>query len=201
MSQVTSPGAELRALPAGSYVRIADLRHGSSTAKRSALSHAVRSGDLVRLHAGLYFKGERTRFGMTRPRLEDIAFAVLGTSGTGPAEYSAARYLGLTTQVPKAVHVATVGHPPDSLVKGVEVHTRRNRARLDLNRSEIAVLEVLRDPGNFVERGWAALVDAVRSRISDGDVRIDRLRTAADSEHSRATHANAGRLLADIGVA
>lgn len=196
-----TPGAELRALPVGSYVRTADLRNGSPTAKRSAIAHAVRSGDLVRLHAGLYFKGQRTRFGMTKPRTEDIAFAVLGPSGTGPAEYSAARYLGLTTQVPTAVHVATVGRTPDSPVKGVAVHTRQNQARFELNRSEIAVLEVLRDPATFVERGWAALVDAVRSRVASGDVRVDKLRIAADREHSRATHENAGRLLADVGVA
>ena len=39
------------------------------------------------------------------------------------------------------------------------IHTEA--ARLDLDRAEIALLEVLRDPQTLVESGWPALVRAV----------------------------------------
>ncbi|MGH8961577.1 MAG: hypothetical protein ACRDWT_10255 [Jatrophihabitantaceae bacterium] len=49
---------------------------------------------------GLYFKGAKTRYGMTRPSSEAIAIAVLGTVGVGPTGHTAARALGLTTPIP-----------------------------------------------------------------------------------------------------
>jgi hypothetical protein len=189
-----SPAAELRRLPEGSFVRLRDLRAGTDSAKRSAVSKAVKRGELARLHSGIYFKGVRGRFGMSLPRPEEIARVILGREGTGFAGYSAARFLGLTTQVPTSVHVATTSHVQETKVKGVTIHSRNNRARRELNETEIAILEVLRDPGNFAERGWASVVDTVRQRISSGELRPEIFVHAAREEHSKATRENLARL-------
>lgn len=188
-------------MPPESFVTADDLESGTDLAKRSALSHAAKAGELIRLRAGLYYKGRPTRFGMTRPGAADIAKAMLRSAGAGPAGYTAARHLGLTTQVPTEVHVATVDGSRNVAPAGVRLHSRTNTSRRNLNETEIALLEVLRDPINLVEPGWPSLVEVVKNRVDSGEVRIDRVRDAARQERSRATHEYSRRLWSDLAVA
>lgn len=195
-----TPGKEIKALPRDTFVTAGDLESGSELAKRSALSHAVKAGELVRVRAGLYYKGRSTRFGMTHPAPADAVRAVLGTKGVGPAGYSAARHLGLTTQVPSELHMATVDRAREVVPAGVRLSSRTNVLRRDLNETEIALLEVLRDPKVLVETGWMSLVEVVRGRVKSGDVRIDAVRRVARDEHSKSIHEYSGRLWSEIAL-
>lgn len=192
-----TPGAALAALPAGTFVRHGDLP-GTSSAASCALSRAQSAGEVVQIRKGLFFKGVKTRYGMTRPNAEAIALAVLGPTGVGPTGISAARALGLTTQVP-AKPAFTVAGPVPTSVPGVEISKRNNMRRRELRFTEIALLELLRGDWEYaVDGGWDALVSATSSARASGAVDIEAVQTAVDGERSPAARHNLQLLLAGL---
>jgi hypothetical protein len=152
----------------------------------------VKDGLLLPVRRGLYYRGRRTRYGVTAPRADEIARAVLGTRGIGPAGYSAARAWGVTTQIPPVWHVATLRTVDP--IDGVVQHERRNLARADLNEKEIALLELLRSPEVYAEAGWDALADNVSAALQAGEISADRLRNVVPGEYNRAVRDNFARL-------
>lgn len=189
-----SPGKALAALPVGSFIHV-DRLPGGRGAASSAVSRAHARGELLRLRNGLYYKGAKTRYGLTGPAAEKTAIEVLGRVGVGPTGYSAARALGLTTQVPARVSLTVAGAVPTAL-PGVTVSRRNNMLRRDLAYVEIAVLELLRgDWETTVEGGWPAFLTAVSRGIGDGSVRIEAVAKAVTGERSPATRDNLSRLL------
>jgi hypothetical protein len=195
-TSATTPSRALANVPRGRFVRVADLP-GTLAAKSSAVCRAHKAGDLVAIRKGLYFKGVKTRYGMTTPTDEEIATEVLGTTGVGPTGYSAARALGLTTQVPSEPALTIAGPTPTSL-PGVKISRRNNMRRRDLNYTEIAVLELLRgDWETTIDGGWPALVTAYRTGIETGDIRPRALRAAIATERSPRARRNFDLLTAD----
>lgn len=193
-----SPAAVIRETPEKSFVHV-DRLPGSSTAARKAASRAVKDGLLLPVRRGLYYRGRRTRYGITAPRPDEIARVVLGTRGVGPAGYSAARTWGVTTQVPPVWHVAALRTVDP--IEGVTQHERRNLARADLNEKEIALLELLRSPEVYVEVGWDALVDRFRASLANREVDLEKLRAAVPGEYNRAVRDNFAKLVAATTVA
>jgi hypothetical protein len=192
-----SPGAHLAALPAGSFVRV-DTLPGSRGAASSAASRAHKRGDLIPIRKGLYWKGRPTRYGMTRPSTVATAVEILGTVGIGPSGHTAARALGLTTQIP-ATPALTVAGPVPTSVPGVRVSKRNNMHRRELTYTEIALLELLRGSWeSVVEGGWAALAKATAEATDRGLIRLDRMASAVEAEHSPAARANFARLTRDV---
>ena len=191
-----TPGKYLDALPEGSYVRVSDLP-GTRNAAKLAASRASARGDIIHVSKGLYFKGRRTRYGIATPPPEDVALEVVGRRGVGPAGVSAARALGLTTQVPAVQELATLARVPAG-VPGVRFTRRNNIERVDLTYLEIAVLEVLRDWRFLVDGGWVSLVTAVASRVESGDVRPDAIAVAARREHHVEVKTSVRDLLAAV---
>lgn len=124
---------------------------------------------------------------------------MLGETGSGPAEYSAARAWDVTTQMPSTFHVATLWEVDP--ISGVTQHARRNKARATLNAKEIALLELLRAPDTYVESGWPVLVDRVREALSAGEVREAALRTAVAGERSPAVRESFAELVSDLSPA
>lgn len=194
-----TPGKALAAIPAGSFVRVSDLP-GSPTARSCAVSRASRAGTLLPIRNGLYFKGVQTRYGMTRPSSEDIARQVLGATGVGPTGVSAARALGLTTQVPARPSLTIAGTVPTS-VPGVHVSKRNNMGRRNLRYAEIALIELLRgDWERTVDGGWPALVSAVAAAARRGDIDIAAVGEAISGERSPAARDNYARLVSEAAV-
>lgn len=190
-----SPSAVIRSVDERTFVHVNRLP-GTPAAARQAASRAVRNGELLPIRRGLYYRGVKTRYGMTPPRVEEIAREVLGEVGTGPAGYSAAREWGVTTQIPATFHVATLW-PVDPIL-GVTQHSRRNKERLRLNSKEIALLELLRDAGVYVEAGWDTLVDRVRDALVVGEIREDHLRGAVAGERNTAVKQSFAQLSIDL---
>lgn len=186
-----TPADAIRATPEHSFLHV-DRLPGPPTAARKAASRAVNAGELIRVRRGLYYRGRRTRYGLTVPLPEDVAKAVLGERGVGPAGYSAARVWGVTTQVPPRWQVATLRTVDP--IAGVEQHERRNLARMDLSAKEIALLELLRAPDVYVEAEWGVLVDKVRAAANTGEIDFDRLASAVSGEYHRAVRDNFTRL-------
>jgi hypothetical protein len=189
-----TPGRALDEVPSGSFVRIDDLP-GSPAARSCALSRARKAGELLPIRNGLYFKGVKTRYGMTRPSPEDIALQVLGPRGVGPTGFSAARALGLTTQVPAQPALSIAGPVPTS-VPGVKISKRNNMRRRNLRFIEIALVELLRgDWERTVDGGWPALASASDAAVRDRKINLESVGDAIRGERSPAARENYERLV------
>lgn len=189
-----SPSTAIRNAPERSFVHVSKLP-GTAAAARQAASRAARTGELLPVRRGLYYQGVKTRYGMIRPRVEEVVWEVLGEVGIGPAGYSAAREWGVTTQVPSSFHVATLC--PTGPIPGVTQHARRNKERAKLNAKEIALLELLRAPDVYVEAGWGTLVERVRDALAKKEVREDALRNAVAGERNTSLRESFTKLFAE----
>ena len=161
---------------------------GSRTAVARELSRLEDTGELQRLRRGLYWRGTATPLGMAPPPPEAVVRKVYGSpSGVGPARLTAARALGLTTQVPRYPAFA-VPYPVEGISRAVFVNRsrRHERAIRRLNDVEIALLEVLDDWDDVVELSPEDAVTRLRRLIGDS-VRPDRIAAAAKTEPARAT--------------
>ena len=78
---------------------------------------------------------------MLPPTPAEVGVAV-GGPGSGPSDLAAAKFLGLTTQVPVTMDMAVPGRAPAD-VPGIEFRSRpHTRALLGLKPAEVDVLEV-----------------------------------------------------------
>jgi hypothetical protein len=143
---------------------------GSSRAVQCELSRLAARGELAHVRKGLYWKGPKTELGMVAPHPLDLALHI-GGPGAGPAGFSAAAMLGLTTQVPAVVEVAVPGWMPTP-PEGVRF-TRRHPSRreLHLRPAEVALIEVLKDWPTTVESSWGELVERTAELVAAGKVR------------------------------
>lgn len=172
-------------MPTRSFVHIADLPEGSGGSRRAVeveMSRLAKAGAVRSVRKGLYWKGPRTRSGMVPPSPRELGVAVGGV-GSGPSGISAARFLGLTTQVPAVTDVAVPGRAPDP-VDEVVFHSRPyERAVLGLRPAEVAVLEMLRVWPRAAEDDWSALADRVMKLRESGEIRPRVVTQAANREH------------------
>ena len=137
--------------------------------------------------------------GMGRPHPLDVALHV-GGPGTGPAGFSAAAMLGLTTQVPATIEVAVPGWLPTPPA-GVRF-TRRHPSRREfrLKPAEVALLEVLRDWPLTVESSWDDLVERARELIADSTIRPSAVTKEVEAAHRRAARDAWYRLKSDLAI-
>ncbi len=184
-----NPAEAIAAVGVGRFLWVTDLP-GPAAAARSALRHAVRCGDLISVHRGLYYKGAQTRYGMARPSTAEVAVKVFGTNGVGPTSRTAARTLELTAQVPVELQLVVTGRV-SRRIRGVRIMSRSNQGRRQLRYVEIAVLELLRGGWqSTVDDGWAALVESISREIRRGALRLDVLSSVARAERCAALHAD-----------
>ncbi len=87
-----------RVLASGERFWRPDDFEGSSEAVAKALSRLVASGDIRRVRRGLYWRGATSRLGMAPPPVDRLADELVGMPGSGPAGWSAALALGLSTR-------------------------------------------------------------------------------------------------------
>lgn len=182
------------ALPERSFVAVRDVE-GPRGAVESAFSRMAAGGGVLRVRKGLYWKGAATALGMSPPRVEEIALQI-GGPGSGPAGVAAARWLGLTTQVP-ATYLAAVPARAPAPGQGIRF-TQRPIGRLirSLAPSEVAVLEVLRAGDAVVEAAWEGLPGVI-ARLADArEVRLEALDYAAAEEPHRQARARWSELRA-----
>lgn len=160
---------------------------GSADAVAQALSRLTRTGELRRVRRGLYWRGAPTRLGMAPPPSRRLADEVVGGPGTGPAGWSAALALGLSTQVPRRETIAVPGRAPRSprAVRFVSRAASTKRRDERLRPAEVALLEVLRDWDTLVELPTREATKRIGRVIESGAVRVDRLVRASATEPPR----------------
>lgn len=160
---------------------------GTQGAVAQALSRMVRTGELRRVRRGLYWRGAPTMVGMSPPPPIHLAHAVVGEFGLGPARWSAALALGLSTQVPRRESIAVAGRTPRNpgsvhYVSRSAATKRRDERLLPI---EVALLEVLREWDELVEVSSQEAVARIDGLARDGMIRLERIARASQTEPPR----------------
>jgi hypothetical protein len=190
---------QVRNTPAGAFLHTRELVEscGSRAAVEVALHRLRIEEPLVTVRRGLYFKGKPTRFGPTRPDPLQVGYEIACSAGfqagVGPAGMSAARALGLTTQVPGWHEIAVPGRAPAD-VPGVHFTSRSGVGRAALRPLEVAVLEILRGWPRYSERTWPELAHAVRTLAKSGEIDLAAVQRAARRERHVAAREKADQL-------
>lgn len=156
----------------------------SHTAVLRELSRLASEGKLRHIRKGLYWRGHETMLGMSGPSPTQLVQELVGTAGVGPAEWSAALALGLSTQHPRHDIIAVPVRPP-SMDDRVELKDRRGRegrVRNKLNWWEVALLEVLADWSRVVEVPREEAVGKLVQWLTSDNVRPQKLVKAAKDE-------------------
>jgi len=161
---------------------------GSPDAVAQGLSRLARSGEVRRIRRGLYWRGAPTPLGMAPPPPGRLASEITGGMGAGPAGWSAALALGLSTQVARREAVAVPGRAPrgPSSLRYVSRAAATKRREERLRPGEVALLEVLRDWERLVEVPPAEAVARIARLADDATIRLDRVARASDTEPPRA---------------
>ena len=142
---------------------------------------------------------------MLPPTLAEVGVAV-GGPGSGPSDLAAAKFLGLTTQVPVTMDMAVPGRAPAG-VPGIEFHSRpytralRGLKPAEVAPAEVAVLEVLRMWPSGVEEDWDALRDRVADLATKGIVRTEHVSAAVADERTPAVRRLWEKLVGTLAAA
>lgn len=191
------------ATPADAFIHSRDLvaELGERTAVDVALHRLKETEDLVSVRRGLYYKGRKTRFGTTRPEALRVGYEVARSAGfecgVGPAGYSAARALGLTTQVPRRDELSVPGRAPAD-TPDVHFCSRSSTARSKLRPLEVAVLELLPAWPRYSEESWGTFVKVVAALSAEGRVSLSEVRDVARRERHVAARKRAERLFDEV---
>ena len=186
-------------LPPGGFLHLRELPGWSVSpaAATSALRRVRESEHVVPVGRGVYYKARPTRFGLTRPdplRLGyEFAKAAGYTAGVGPCGYTAARALGLTTQVPSRDSLSVAGRAPAPL-RDVIFEARSPQAGPGLRPLEVAVLELLGAWPRYVETSWASFSASVARLSDEGLVDVEAV-VGATASGSHATARARAQLL------
>ncbi|MDR0359579.1 MAG: DUF6088 family protein [bacterium] len=187
MSTAEAVRDKVASAPPGSYFRPADFE-GSELAVGTALSRLAARKKVIRMRNGLYHKPKDSRFGPVPPSPLELGIQAAMTKGLkggiGPAGWSAAHELGLSSQVPRFVELAVSRRPPTHAPDGVRYRERSNVRRERLGFHDVALLEVLRD-WSTLRVDWSKLAETC-SRLSDaGKLHPSAVLEAAAGESAR----------------
>jgi hypothetical protein len=177
-----------------------DQLTGASSTVQHLLTDFTQRGELMRVRKGLYWRGRQTVLGMSPPSVDRLVAEVASGAGVGPAGFSAANLLRLSTQVPRRAEIAVPRYAPRDAgaVRFVSRHGRTGRQAARLTPTEVAFLEVLASWDRVVELPHDEAAARLRRMLVEGQISAKRLARAAATETSP-TRARLARLLADAG--
>jgi len=164
--------------------RIEEL-DGSVDGVQSELRRLVKAGELEHLRRGVYWRGHKTRFGMTAASEVQALRKVLGRHvAIGAAGWHATNLLGLSTQISPVEVLAVTARPPAGFahLKLIDRSRRVERREQRLTDLEITILEALEGWDRYVEESSEQARARFRDLLEREDVRIDKLVSATKSE-------------------
>ena len=182
----------VRAAP-GSLIQAADLTGATPTAASRALSRLAQAGTIQRVRKGLYYVPKETLLGKSRPSEPAVAQRVLARKSR-PTGATAANLLGMSTQMAARPEFAADTTAPPQGTGSARLRLRPRQRAVDLEARDAALLEFIRDRGQYGElseeetyaRVGAILRDGFRSsKFRPYPARLRRLRDAALAEPPR----------------
>ena len=166
--------------------RLADFGNMPIMAVAQALSRLSRQGIIQRIGKGLYYKARQTVFGESKPNTSLLRSLSIQGKGVFPAGSAAANFLGFSTQNAAKIEVATNGLSLPRLLIGKEaiVHTRRPDSWKEFSCKDAAILDFLRQRGEFSELSPGETVSKLLGYFREPG-QLERLLRAALSEPPR----------------
>lgn len=165
------------------YWSHSDFSDLPATAVAHALSRLAGTGDLQRIRKGLYYRSKPTVIGPSGPSGSEVV-AKTARAPLHPSGLTAGTVLGLSTQNPGRPEFATSGPTGPVALADATVHTRRPPSRANLDASDGALLELLRDRARYSDLSPEDTADRLVRMLSD-DTRFERLAKAALGEPPR----------------
>jgi hypothetical protein len=151
----------------------------------TALKRLVDKGELKRIRRDLYWRGRKTRFGMTSPDALQVLEKVVGADvAVGATGWHASNLLGLSTQVvPEPMFAVSTRIPAGlSAMRLVDRSARTGRNRAQLTPTEVTFLEALDGWDSFVELDSEHALTRFSGLLEDENCRVDRLVEASSTE-------------------
>jgi hypothetical protein len=151
----------------------------------ASLSRMSRRGELRRVRKGVYHLPRKTAFGETRP---DPALIANSALWRGDAVSSGLyTQIGITTQVPKSITVATNARTRLKDVRGIPVWTvtRPLSEQKGITPEERTVLDALRNLRSIPDTTPEAAINRIKTLIRTKRVHFDRLSRYAAAEPAR----------------
>jgi len=158
---------------------------GPASAVSNELRRLVARGELRRVRRGVYWRGTRSRFGMSAPQPGDALRAIIGPDeAIGATGWHATNLLGLSTQVAPLEAVAVTRRTPTGLVRVQVVSraARSGRRKAKLTGLEVTFLEVLDGWEHYVEADAVTALDRLCELLTRSDIRVTRLVQASVTE-------------------
>ena len=196
----------LQQLTPGQIVRFTDFEELglSAPAVASALNRLTRTGQVQRVAKGRYRVAPTGRFGLVPPSEQQVLESLLQAPATGSLEYPTGvaifNRLGLTTQVPWEIEIATPRPKPAKQIGMVRVRYVRNAGA---GRPEEVALRQLLDALRRIKRvpdaRPAQLITQLREKVQKLPAVDKRCLVTLALSYNPATRALLGALLEEIG--
>lgn len=164
--------------------RVEDF-NGPTSAVGNELRRLVARGELRRVRRGVYWRGNRSRFGMSPAPQGDALRAIVGPDeAIGATGWHATNLLGLSTQVAPVEAVAVTRRRPTGLSRldVVSRAARSGRRKAKLTGLEVTFLEVLDGWERYVEVDAAMALERLRELLTRSDIRVTHLVQASETE-------------------
>ncbi len=166
--------------------RMEDFSDLPSMPAAQALSRLTKAGLIQRLSKGTYYKPGQSSFGKTRPNTAAIRNLANRSRALFPSGTAAANLLGFTTQAAARGELSTSSASVPRKLIGADaiVHTRRPEAWRNLNETEAAILDFMRQGGRTSELTPDETINRMSGLLSKPKT-FARLLEAAPSEPPR----------------
>jgi|SRR5665213_1179701 len=167
------------------FWRVKDFQGLSSMAVAQTLSRLRKTGYIERVLIGIYYRARPTALGKSRPNPAKLQKLITGKRFF-PAGISAANLLGFTTQNAGKIELAThaLSLPRQLIGHDAIIHTRRPKAWTNLQESDGALLDFLRQGGKSSELSTEETIRKTLRLLSEKG-RLDRLLSVSAFEPPR----------------
>jgi hypothetical protein len=183
--QSVAAGVRRRVLHSRDRYWHVDEFEGSADAVQAELRRLVQDEELEHVRRGVYWRGQKSRFGMSLPRAAAALRSVVGEDeALGASEWYATNLLGLSTQVSPTEVLALSRRPPKGFehVRVVNRANRTGRRDRKLTDLEVTFLEALEGWDRYVEARPKTALKTFTELVDRDDVRAERLALAAKTE-------------------
>jgi Family of unknown function (DUF6088) len=155
----------------------------------ATLSRLAKSGDLIRVRRGVYYRPVKTIFGFSKPDPSSLADAVLRARNEPalPSGIGSYNRFGLTTQVSGVVSRATRNRIPENSIPGVRLLAtpRPLDKQKGMRPEERIALDALRDIERIPDSGPADVLRRIGTLVRAGDLDFTRIARYARAEPPR----------------
>ena len=162
---------QLVEIPVGTPFRYQDLgiKDTEYSAAASAMSRLVGAGILSRVSKGVFYKPKKTVFGIAKPKEEDLLKEYLFKNGqriayvTGMNLYNK---MGLTTQVPAQIFVATKSRRSAVTLGNITIRPTKSYAAItNDNFPLLGILDAIKDFNDIPDKNTRSAIQVLTGRI------------------------------------